>query len=193
MSHKGEHARFRLGTKFLPAAQQWKGLIFGQKSGILDCVSYKRTINWFSFFVLKGLVLLFSLGPLQERTHRIFHTLSTVDPPNKGVLHTFIPIFGAKVVDKGLVIVSSLQVHLFHTDFSLSVGAYFIAHSWFVRTITIGEVRMVCLYGTLSPFQCGKAFTLLVLQSVPLKQRPHTAGGLPSSWMPDSSQHLVAR
>src|SRR5216684_3144028 len=29
---------------------QRKGLIFGQKSGILDSVSYKRTINWFSFF-----------------------------------------------------------------------------------------------------------------------------------------------
>ena len=52
---------------------------------------------------------------------------------------------------------------------------------------------MVCLYGTLSPFGCGKAFTLLVLQSVRLSQRPHTAGGLPSKRLPDSSQHLVAR
>lgn len=52
---------------------------------------------------------------------------------------------------------------------------------------------MVCLYGTLPPFAEGLAFTLLVLQSVPLKQHPHTAGGLPSSWMPDSSRYLVAR
>jgi hypothetical protein len=48
---------------------------------------------------------------------------------------------------------------LFQKDFSLSVDAYFIAHSWFVRTRTIGEVRMVCLYGTLPPFPSGKAFT----------------------------------
>jgi hypothetical protein len=40
---------------------------------------------------------------------------------------------------------------------------------------------MVCLYGTLPPFRHGKAFTLLVLQAARMKQRPHTAGGLPSS------------
>ncbi len=40
---------------------------------------------------------------------------------------------------------------------------------------------MVCLYGTLPPFEQGKAFTLMVLQTVPIKRRPHTAGGLPSS------------
>ncbi len=39
---------------------------------------------------------------------------------------------------------------------------------------------MVCLYGTLPPFPSGKAFTLMVLQTTPMKQRPHTAGGLPS-------------
>jgi hypothetical protein len=52
---------------------------------------------------------------------------------------------------------------------------------------------MVCLYGTLAPFGHGKAFTLMVLQSAQMKQRPHTAGGLPSSRKPDSSRHLVAR
>ncbi len=40
---------------------------------------------------------------------------------------------------------------------------------------------MVCLYGTLAPFGDGKAFTLLVLQAAPMKQSPHTAGGLPSA------------
>jgi hypothetical protein len=39
---------------------------------------------------------------------------------------------------------------------------------------------MVCLYGTLAPFGQGKAFTLLVRQAARMKQRPHTAGGLPS-------------
>ncbi len=60
-------------------------------------------MNWFSFFVLKGLMLHLSLGPLLESVQRIIHTLSTVDPPKTGVLHSFIPIFGAKVVDKGVV------------------------------------------------------------------------------------------
>lgn len=40
---------------------------------------------------------------------------------------------------------------------------------------------MVCLYGTLPPFPSGKAFTLMALQLTRMKQRPHTAGGLPSS------------
>lgn len=34
---------------------------------------------------------------------------------------------------------------------------------------------MVCLYGTLPPFQHRKAFTLLVLQAARMKQRPHTS------------------
>src|SRR5579884_905823 len=40
---------------------------------------------------------------------------------------------------------------------------------------------MVCLYGTLPPVARGKAFTLMVLQTAPIKRRPHTAGGLPSA------------
>jgi hypothetical protein len=40
---------------------------------------------------------------------------------------------------------------------------------------------MVCLYGTLPPFPGGKAFTLMALQWTRMKQRPHTAGGLPSA------------
>lgn len=52
---------------------------------------------------------------------------------------------------------------------------------------------MVSLYGTLPPIAGGKALTLMVLQTVPIKRRPHTAGGLPSSWMPDGSRQLVAR
>lgn len=39
---------------------------------------------------------------------------------------------------------------------------------------------MVCLYGTLPPFPSGKAFTLMALQMTRMKQRPYTAGGLPS-------------
>jgi hypothetical protein len=69
------------------------------------------------------------LGPLLEGGQRIVHRLSTGYPPKMGVLHRVIPIFGAKVVDKGIAIVSSLQVHLFQKDFSLSVGAYFIIGS----------------------------------------------------------------
>jgi hypothetical protein len=63
-----------------------------------------------------------------------------------------------------------------------------IFHHWpcvCVCTITIGEVCMVCLYGTLSPFQHGKAFTIMVLQSARKKWGPHTVGGLPSSQRPD--------
>jgi hypothetical protein len=37
-----------------PSVWKEESLIFGQKSGILDSVSYKRTIYWFSFFVLNG-------------------------------------------------------------------------------------------------------------------------------------------
>lgn len=43
---------------------------------------------------------------------------------------------------------------------------------------------MVCLYGTLSPFQRGKAFTIMVLQAARKKWGPHTVGGLPSSRRP---------
>jgi hypothetical protein len=34
-----------------PEVEQGEGLIFGGKSCLLDSVSYKRTIDWFSFFV----------------------------------------------------------------------------------------------------------------------------------------------
>jgi hypothetical protein len=116
--------------------RECEGLTFGRKSGILDCVSYKRTISWFSFFVLNGLVLLLlllSLDPLLERSQRIVHRLSTPYPPKKTVMHSFIPIFGAKVVEKGIVRESLVQVHLFHKDFSLSAATYFIIGSWFVH------------------------------------------------------------
>lgn len=33
-----------------PEVRKEEGMIFGQKSGLLDSVSYKRTIDWFSFF-----------------------------------------------------------------------------------------------------------------------------------------------
>jgi hypothetical protein len=52
---------------------------------------------------------------------------------------------------------------------------------------------MVGLYGTLPLFPGGKAFTLMALQRTRMKQRPHTAGGLPSKRLPASSRHLVAR
>jgi hypothetical protein len=62
-----------------------------------------------------GIVCLLSdpLDPLLEGSERIVHPLSTVDPPKTGVLHRVIPKFGLKVVDKGIVRESSVQVHLF--------------------------------------------------------------------------------
>jgi len=101
----------------------------------------------------------------KERYPPVVHRVSTIEVSSPQRY----PHFGVKVVEKGIAILSLVQVHLFHKDFSLSVDAYFIAGSCFVRTITIGEVRMVCLYGTLSPFQRGKAFTLLVLQSAQMR------------------------
>jgi hypothetical protein len=51
--------------------------------------------------------------------------LSTGYPPNGCVLHSFIPIFGAKVVEKGIVRESSVQVHLFYQRL-LALGSSFI-------------------------------------------------------------------
>ena len=89
-------------------------MIFGEKSGLLDSVNDKRTMKLVLFFCAQkssfsrssaGDFCLFSdpLSPLLEGGQRIIHTLSTVDPPKMGVLHSFLPIFGAKVVDKGVV------------------------------------------------------------------------------------------
>ncbi len=58
-------------------------------------------------------MLLLSLGPLQERSQRIVHRLSTPYPPEKPVMHSLIPKFGWKLVDKGVVRASLIQVHLF--------------------------------------------------------------------------------
>jgi hypothetical protein len=72
-------------------------------------------------------------------------------------MHSLIPIFGAKVVDKGIATLSLLQVHLFLLrDFPLSSRAYFITGLSFVRTQTRGEVVWFVFTGPFLPFQVEK-------------------------------------
>jgi hypothetical protein len=44
----------------------------------------------------------------------LFPTRILQYPPHKSVIHSVIHIFGFKLVDKGVVRDSSVQVHLFH-------------------------------------------------------------------------------
>jgi len=96
------------------------------------------------------------LGPLLECDQRIFHDLSTRYPPYEAVIHSVIHIFRVKLVDKGVVTLSSVRYTCSIGDFSLSVEAYFIIESSFVRTTAIGEVTWFVSIAHFLPFLMEK-------------------------------------